>query len=300
MLGQPDWDDVRFFLAVYRSHTIRSAAKALGVSHSTVSRRLENFEGRLKTRLFHRQPDGFVLTSTGESILNAAEKVESEMLSLERDAMGQDGRLSGKIKITVPPPIAQYLITPILAKFNNEYPDITLEIDATYSASDLSRRDADIALRIHTPPDEHLLGRRLPDFVEYVYVSKDYAKTHTFMGPNANANWIGWGDNQELPSWVKKSQFPFCRVGVNSSDMLTHLHMAKADMGMAILPCFIGDLEEGLIRVPECKQYAARQAWVLTHPDLKTTERVRVCVRFLVDEIKKLEQLIAGNSLRAD
>ncbi len=296
MLGQPDWDDVRFFLAVYRSHTIRGAAKALGVSHSTVSRRLESFESRLKTKLFHRQPDGFVLTSAGESILNAAEKVESEMLSLEREAMGQDGKLAGKIKITVPPPIAQYLITPILAKFNNAYPDIALEIDATYSASDLSRRDADIALRIHTPPDDHLLGRRLPDFVEYVYVTKDYAENHTFMGPDANANWIGWGDEEEFPSWVKKSQFPFCRIGVNSGDMLTHLHIAKEGMGMAILPCFIGDEEKDLIRVPKGKEYAARQAWILTHPDLKTTERVRVCVRFLVDEIKKLEPLISGNN----
>lgn len=288
---------MRFFLAIHRSHTIRGAAKSLKVSHSTVSRRLEYFESGLNTRLFHRQPEGFVLTNTGESILASAEKIESEMLSLERDALGQDGKLSGNIKITVPPPIAQYLIMPIISKFMTKYKDISIEIDSTYSALDLSRRDADIALRVHTPPDENLLGRRLPEFAEYVYVSKSYAKSHTFFGSDASAEWIGWGDKDTFPAWVKKSQFPFCRVRVNTSDMLNHLHLAKAGMGMAILSCFIGDNDKDLIRVPKSKMHASRQAWILTHPDLKTTERVRVCVRYLVDEIKKLTPIISGESI---
>ncbi|MEM9330796.1 MAG: LysR family transcriptional regulator [Pseudomonadota bacterium] len=296
MVSQPDWDDLRFFLAIQRNHTIRRAANVLHVSHSTVSRRLDTFEKTLGSRLFDRLPEGFVLTETGEQIKERAERVEAEIRSIERDVLGRDARLSGKIKLTMPPPVAEYLMMPHLLAFQMKYPEIELEIDSSYSRSDLTRRDADIAIRIHSPPEDHLLGRRLPDFGESVYVSKVYAAENTFSGSEASAHWIGWGDMERFPSWVKKSRFPDCSVNLEAPNQLAQLSACKAGFGMAILPCFIGDFDPDLVRVPKAGLYSMRSAWILNHPDLKTTERVRVCVRFLVEAVKSMEDKVSGKA----
>jgi DNA-binding transcriptional LysR family regulator len=194
----------------------------------------------------------------------------------------------------MPPPVAEYLLMPHLLKFQEQYPEIELELDSSYSRSDLTRRDADIAVRIHSPPEDHLLGRRLPDFGESVYVSKKYASEHTFSGTNATARWIGWGDMERFPAWVKKSKFPQCPVNLEAPNQLAQLSACKSGFGMAILPCFIGDKDSELVRAPNAGIYSMRSAWILNHPDLKTTERVRVCVRFLVEAVKSMEDLVSG------
>ncbi len=293
-----DWDDLRVFLAIYRRQSVRSAAKLLGVSHSTASRRLENLETELGARLFDRTPDGFILTVAGERALVRSERIEDDMIGLERDAFGQDTRLSGPIRITMPPPIAQFLVLPHLVEFGRLYPEIEIEMESTYEFTDLSRRDADIAIRISRAPEDYLVGRRLPDLAEAVYATPEYVAKHTFTGDAPTARWIGWRNLEKFPKWIKKSDYPRCQTHWHLPNMLVHLEGAKAGLGMTIVSCFIGDKEPALIRVPPGKIYQSMPGWVLTHPDLKTTERVRVCVRFLVEAIKSHEALITGRRPR--
>ncbi len=142
-----EWDDLRIFLAVLRARSINGAAKLLGSSRSTVSRRLQAMEDQIAIKLFVRNPEGFVLTEVGEAMVARAERIESEILSMEREVFGRDAGLAGPIRISMFPQVAQSLVMPYIAQFAALYPDIEIELDASFEKADLTRRSADIAIR---------------------------------------------------------------------------------------------------------------------------------------------------------
>lgn len=291
-----EWSDVGIFLAVCRGRSVRSAARLLDVSHSTVSRRLGAMEKALGARLFDRRPEGYFLTAAGERILPHAERVESEITALKTGVFGLDTELAGPVRITMPPILAQCLLMPHLARFSDLYPDIGLEIISSYALSDMSRRNADIAVRFQEAPDGFLFGRRLPAFGDSIYATRAYIEAHSFTGENPSATWLGWGDGEDRPAWTADMPFPAMRVGHDCPDPLAQREAARAGLGAAILPCFIGDPDPDLIRVPGVDAFKSRPGWVLTHPDLKTTERVRTCVRFLVAAVESHTGLVTGTA----
>ncbi len=293
-MSQFDWDDLRVFLALHRGRSVRSASRRLGISHSTVSRRIDELETSIGTRLFDRLPAGFTLTSTGEIVLEHAERVESELLGLERQVIGHDAALSGHIQISLPPPVARHLVMPYLMSFGDLHPDIEIELVPTYAVADLTRREADIAIRFMDEPGDTLVGRRLPDFADAAYATPAYVEAHCFKGANASARWIGWQDTGPFPDWVKRSPFPNCPIHWQIPDILAQTAAAESGLGMAYLPCFVGDTNPSLMRVPPGEIIGARSGWVLTHPDLRATQRVRLCVQHLVDSILTNKELIIG------
>ena len=290
-----EWDDLRFFLAILRGRSVRAASKLLNVSHSTVSRRLHSMEEQLGIKLFVRQPEGFVLTETGEAMVERAERIESEIMSLEREVFGRDASLSGPVRITAPPLLAQYLLVPILADFAELYPQIEIEIDATFDIADLRRRNADIAIRFQVDPDDGLVSYRLPDFANSIYASPEYIEKYGFTGPNPSARWIGLGTKKTFAAWRNNSPYSNCKLQHMVSDMQVHLNAVKAGMGFAYLLCFLADNEPELVRLPGATTENVIATWALTHPDTIATERVRVCVRFLVNAIFERESLIRGD-----
>ncbi len=161
-----EWDDLRIFLAILRGRSINAAAKLLGSSRSTVSRRLQAMEDQLAIKLFVRLPEGFVLTEVGEAMVARAERVESEILSMEREVFGRDGGLAGPIRISMFPQVAQSLVMPYIAQFSALYPDIEIELDASFEKANLTRRSAppkiiSIAIPLPAPIPMHsgLVGR---------------------------------------------------------------------------------------------------------------------------------------------
>jgi DNA-binding transcriptional LysR family regulator len=292
-----EWDDLRIFLAVLRGRSVRAASKLLNVSHSTVSRRLQAMEEQLGIKLFIRQPEGFVLTEVGEAMVERAERVESEILSLEREVFGRDALLSGPVRISAPPLLAQHLLMPILARFSELYPQIEIEIDATFDVADLRRRNADIAIRFQTRPEETLVAHRLPDFGNAIYASPEYINKHCLTGTDPDGRWIALGSKEVLAHWRQETPYAGCKVQHIVSDMLAQLNAVKAGLGFAYLMCFLADSEPGLERLPGAGPEKTIPAWALTHPDVIATERVRVCVRYLVDAIFEREQVIGGKGL---
>ena len=295
-----EWGDLRIFLAVHRGNSIRAAAKSLHISHSTVSRRLAHMENALGAKLFTRNTEGLIATAVAEVILEHAEQVETQVLALHRQVQGQDVKLSGTVRVTMTPPIAQNLIMPHLAEFAERYPDINLELISTYALADMSRHHADIAIRFQETPDEHLFGRRWPAFGDSVYASPDYIEKHRFTGPDPTASWLGWGEKIRAPEWLRSSPFPNCPIHHQVPEIYAQLEAAKAGLGIGLLPCFLADPEPGLTRVHGAGIVRKRQGWVLTHPDLKTSERVRVCVRFLIDAVAKHKDLVTGTSVSGE
>lgn len=290
-----EWDDLRVFLAVQRGQSVRAASALLDVSHSTISRRLAGMETNLGTKLFVRTPGGLVATEVGLSIVERAERIESEVLGLEREIAGSATGLSGPIRISMPPLLAHHLIMPHIAEFSRLYPKIEVEVIAGYEIADLSRQHADIAIRFQNAPDDNLVGRRLPDFANSVYATPQYLAAHDITGPTPTARWVGWGNSKMQPDWQQVKELKRCKVGHMASDPMTQLAAVRENLGIGYFLCLLGDQEPGLVRVLPGKVYKERPGWVLTHPDLITSERVRTCVRFLVDSFAQHSDALAGH-----
>ena len=190
-----DWDDLKVFLSLNRSPNIRAAAMRLGVSHSTVSRRLTALEQALGAKLFLRNTDGLTATDTAAELLAHAERMESEVQRMQMQLLGRDARLAGRLRLSVPPPLVQHLLMPILADFMRRYPTIELEVLSAYGFSDPDRQHADVAIRFQHSPDPHLTGRRLPEMGYSVYAAPDSIAARQFHGPGADAEWIIWAES---------------------------------------------------------------------------------------------------------
>lgn len=291
-----DWDDLRFFLAVARKGSIRGAASDLGVNHSTVSRRIDAFEKKLDVRVFERLPSGYFLTQAGEEMLRSAERVQTEVTAAERRVAGRDARLSGLLRVTLPDSLAQSLLMPDLVAFCDAHPDIDLELIASSAMADLARRDADVAIRLSNDPPGYLVGRRLLKYATAIYASTAYLARHD---PIANADelrWIGWSDTVSDPQWVRESPFPRAPARNRIASTMVQLAAAKSGMGLAMLPCYLGDTEPTLRRTLPHRPVPDRDVWLLTHEDLRHTARVRRFLDFIADAILAKRDLMEGRS----
>ena len=174
MMQESDWNDLRSFLAIARAGSLQGAARILGVNHSTVFRRLNALEARLKVRLFDRSARGYGLTGAGEHMLASAERVEDEILGLERRLLGGDVRLAGTLRVTTTDTLAHGLLGPHLRAFQAAYPAIELELVTGNAFFDLSKREADVALRPSRHPGDAMVGRRLGEIAVALYGTPDY------------------------------------------------------------------------------------------------------------------------------
>lgn len=226
--------------------------------------------------------------------LGALNKIEAEMLEFERMVDGIDTQLEGSIRLTVPTPVVQFLLLPVLAKFKKLYPLIDIELVSTYGYTDLSRRDADIAIRFTHKPDEHLIARRLPDFVDAIYASRAYLKKHCKNGGLTSPEWIGWSDTEMFKTRVKKTQFSKAGIAWSMPSMPLQVEATKQGMGIALLPTIVGENTAGIIRVPNTDTFKGRPAWIMRHPDLRRLERARLFTDFVAEAIFSHEKLLSG------
>lgn len=289
-----DWDDLRFFLAVARTGSLRGAAKELGVNHSTVSRRIGAFEDRLGARLFERLPTGYLTTPAGENMLESVQSIEQSVAAIDRRVAGQDSRPGGLLRITIPPHLSLKLLLPDLAAFGEIHPEIKLELDISYGMADLAMREADVAIRMTNNPPQNLVGRRLVRSAKAIYASEAYLARHDPIGDPGSLTWIGWGDTVRYPRWVRESDFPQASVNHRVNDAIGQAEAAKAGMGMSMMPCHLGDLEPTLRRLPPGEAMPAYDLWILTHEDLRRTARVRAFLDFMSSAILAHRDLLEG------
>jgi len=291
------WDDFRTVLAVCREGTLSGAARLLGVNHSTVFRRVNALEDKLGVRLFERLPEGYAMTEAGESVREAGERIENEVFGLSRKLIGRDLGLHGTLRITAPDAFAIKLLTPLLVRFSHQYPDIRLELSMANNYLDLTRREADIAIRATTTPPETAIGRRLCALVTTVYGASSYLVVKQDIRSLEHHAWLMPDDAlAQLPfaRWLRK-QFPSAEVVYRSNSLLGLFEAVKRGMGIAPLPCFLGDPESGLQRLIEPPDALASELWLLSHPDLRRTARVRALKDFLSEAIDTERALIEGH-----
>jgi DNA-binding transcriptional LysR family regulator len=289
-----DWDDLKVAMTVAREGSIRSAAEALGVNNATVSRRVRRFEEQLGARLFDRTATGYAITAAGEEVLRSASAMEVEANAIERKLLGQDARLSGDIKFTAPEGLCLKLLMPDLVRFMDRYREVTLDIDISYRTADLTAREADIALRVTGRPPEHLVGRKIAIVAQAPYATPAYLASHNLEEEPANARWLGWSDFVPFPAWVRESSLPDTPVRGRLDSELAQLEAARQGAGISLLPFFIGEHDPNLVRVPGCPLIHRHELWLLSHPDVLQTARIRTLWNYLIEVLEKYDGLLTG------
>lgn len=287
-----NWDDFRFFLALARARTVSGAGRDLAVKHTTVARRISALEAKLATRLFERSTDGYVMTQAGENLYEHAALIEEQVQAADREVFGLDTQLQGELTLTGAQVTLNRLVIPHLDKFHELYPGIELQLSATVELEDLAARQADIALRLTPKPPDYLVGKKLLPLNQGIYGSSTYLNKHS-----KPQHIILWNDELEWPDWAKQ-HFADAKVVLRTNDVTSLLACVRNHMGLAQLPCYIGDSVTELRRLDLSLAPSDWSIWVLSHVDLRATARVRVCREFLIDIIQQQSRLIEGRDSR--
>ena len=271
-----DWDDLRYFLALARTGSIRAAGAALGVSHSTVSRRVDGLEERLGTRLFDRHRDGYALTEAGRDMLPAAERVEDEVCALSRGLAGGDARVSGPVRVTCGDEYLAALLLDDLAPWCAANPGVDLSLTTGGRFFNLARGEADLAVRVLAPqtdPPPYLVGQRVAPLMIASYVARRHAQRLDPSGPEAR--WLGYADGRPLVELIRAGAYPDLPVWGAFSTLTQAVRAATHGLGLALLPTYVGDPEPALVRLPKADLRHVADLWLLYHPDLKANARLQ-------------------------
>ncbi|MBO6511758.1 MAG: LysR family transcriptional regulator [Roseibium sp.] len=297
-MRQVEWSDLKLLLAFERGGTARRAGELAGVSHSTVSRRLDQLEKTVGVSLFERSGRGFRLTEAGQEMFASAERIEDEVLRLERKSFGQDQVLSGPVTLTCPDSLASEPFLRLLSEFCDAYPTIDLKLDTGHPVVNLDRREADLALRLGAEPEDYLVGRRLLKAARAVYASRPYLKRLNWDPNLYQARWISFSSPEQDENWKKTTPFPDLPTRLRCFDIRSQVTACRAGHGLVLLPCFLGDAEPDLVRVSTPKVTPRLTLWLLRHPDSRGNARVRALSEFLTSKTRSLEPLVEGKTAR--
>jgi DNA-binding transcriptional LysR family regulator len=296
-----DWDDVRYFLAVARGGSVRAAAERLGVNHSTVLRRIAQLEERLGAQMFEKLPSGYRLTDAGEEVLEFAEQMEASSNQLETRIFGRDQSVRGLLRVTLPPPLATHLLMPDFADFARLHPEIEMEILSVDQPVNLTTRQADVAIRVvydrnNLPPNLH--GLKGPELFGGVYISRDLLAASRAGAPE-RVRWIVWS-KYGVPDWARAGEVRATEVLFKTTDAGAQLAAVRQGLGITTLPCFIGDADPLLVRVPGTDLHLYGTLWLLTQGETRKTKRVRLFTEFISRRLAGYVQLLAGLSYSRD
>lgn len=285
------WDDLRFVLAIARSGNLAAAAAALGVNHSTMFRRLNALEDGLGSKLFERLPTGYRPTDSGLRLIEAAERMETEALALDRELTGRDTRLSGQLRVTCSETLGYKILTGEIARFNKLHPGIDIDLSVDNRVIDLSRREADVALRATRPSEGDLFGRKIADIRWGLFASANYLREHAApkriddLAKHAVIGWSETAPQTKAARWIAK-HVPATAIGFRSSTILNQYIAAKDGLGVALLPVYLPTGDGRLVRVLALKDFTT-EMWIVTHRSLKDTARVRAFMEIVGDGVKR-------------
>lgn len=287
-----DWNDLRYFLAVARCHSLTEASRVLRVSQATVARRIQALEQALAAPLFTKSNDGYALTPQGDSLLPHAEQAESQLLWLERGGAVPAEEVAGIVRLAMPELLGQHFIIPALADFCEEHPQIRLEAVADVRPLSLKRREADLLVRLVRPSHGDYTVKRVGSIALALYASPAYAARHGMPETLAELEQhrlIGWDSGLGfLPfsRWLVDA-VPAAAVAFRAHTMSAQLAAVEAGVGLTVLPAFVAR-KFGFTRALKQEAPLFSDIWLLLAADAQNVMRVRL----LADHLS--ERLSAG------
>ncbi len=286
------WDDLRFVLAIARTGNLAAAASALGVNHSTMFRRLNALEDDIGSKLFERLAVGYRPTDSGQRLIEAAERMETEALALDRELSGRDTRLSGQLRVTCSETLAARVLMPFIAGFRSQHPGILVDLIVENRMIDMARREADVALRATRPSQGDLFGRKIADVQWSLFASPAYLKTHgtpkTLADLDTHAV-IGWAENAtqtKAGAWLLKNA-PSSNIGFRVNGFVNQFVAARDGLGLALLPVYLAAGDKNVVPILGRIKNLVTEMWIVTHRSLKDTARVRAFMDNVGDGVKR-------------
>lgn len=298
-MKQLSWDDFKLVKTIADCKGMAGAAKNLKVNHSTVFRQLSQVEKNLGVALFERHRNGYELTPAGEEMTSLAQRMDDDVANFTRKLAGQEMAPAGELRITTNDVLLTHLLAPLLARYGKQYPDIRLDIVLANQALSLSKRDADVAIRATDSPPEALVGRRIADlaWALYGHVSDfpQEAKAPE-MAELYQSRWVAFSEGFSASRTARfiHERVSTERIALKLNTVLGLTEAIENQIGIGPLPCFIGDTHLKLVRLTPPLPEIASSLWLLTHPDLRHSVRVRSFMDFMAIELTRMRRLIEG------
>ncbi|MCO5092440.1 LysR family transcriptional regulator [Bosea sp. (in: a-proteobacteria)] len=293
------WDDFRLIKAIADHDGLTGAAAALSVNHSTVFRRLGQIEEIVGVPLFERRKTGYVATVAGAEMAALAGRIDEDVTAFARRLAGRDVAPSGELRITTTDTLYQNALLPVFAAFRRANPLIRLDVVVGNQALNLSKRDADIAIRASDTPGETLVGRRIATIAWAVYGRAEDGVSEAEKADPAllyQRDWVALGDqlsHLKAARFVREHVAPE-RIALRSSAVLGMAEAVAQGLGIGPVPCFIADRRPDLMRLLPPQPDFATGLWLLTHPDIRHVPRVRAFMDFCGGELARQRSLFEG------
>lgn len=288
-LGSTDWDDYRYFLAVADAGSLSAAAQRLGSSQPTVGRRIAGLEARLEARLFIRSQQGYALTPAGEAIIDAARRLAADHREIELRVKGQSAQLGGTVAVTTSESMSVGWLIPRLSRFRELYPDIRLEVHLDSAQVDITKGDADIALRFDRPGDDNALFARKVGRAGFgLYASATYLRRRGTPGAMADLHkhaFIGAAGrltHTQMPGWIAE----VAQADVMAcNSMLGVFAAVEAALGIGVLPEYMAQPTRTLRRLFPEQFCPVLDVWLVVHPHTQVAARIQAVLDFLAAEV---------------
>ncbi len=295
MNAELSWDEFRLVKAIADSRSLTGAAERLGLNHSTVFRRLAALENAIGARLFERSRSGYDTTAAGTEMVALATTMANSIVAFERRVAGRDTKPMGQLCITTTEAIGQHFLPGIVAQFRAQNPGVVIDLVLCESALNLSRRDADVAIRVTNNPPETLVGRRICAVRWAIYCRRELASAHGSRAIDSTP-FIGYREgfgSAAARRWIE-THVPTPRLAARVNSIHCMVDLAVQGFGAGILPCFLGDLRPELIRLRRMPSDVDRGLWILTHSDLRRSARVRAFMDFAGSELARQRRAVEG------
>jgi DNA-binding transcriptional LysR family regulator len=280
----PDWEDLHHFVTLAREGTLSAAARTLGVDHATVARRVAALETSTGLKLVDRRSRATVLTDDGRRIAAVAAPMEEAAFAVGRAARAAKPEIDGEVTISAPPNFASSVIAPQLVRLRQQYPGVQIKLIGEKRKASLSRREADIALRLMRPVEAGLFVRKIGSFGFSLYGAPSYLE----KTPPHALSFIGYDASMaESPQevWLR-TIIGEREVVLRTNDLETQLAAARSGLGVAALPHYLGDGDPHLRRHTVTQKPINREIWLAVHRDLRQVPAVRAVMEFLVSCLK--------------
>ncbi|MEP0069950.1 LysR family transcriptional regulator [Pyruvatibacter sp.] len=298
-MSQANWDLYRVFLAVAEARSYSGAGRQLKLSHATVGRKITELEEALGTKLFVQTNDGFGLSPGGEKLKAEADEIASAVLRAGHALSDASGTPQGIVRVSTAATLAGYWLMPHMSAFTERYPQIEIEFVTDAWPASVTRREAEIVIRLYGPGEENLVGRKIARCGVAFYASRDYADANGL--PQQRGEWAehrligfaGEANEAELARWaghVTRGAPTYLRC----SSMADMVSAVRTHAGIAPLTCLQGDAHEDLVRVAPDKLFSATDVWLLAHPDLTNTPAVRAVLDFIAEAAKTDRDMLLG------
>lgn len=291
-----DWGDIQFFVAVAESGSIGQAAQRLGVHHSTVLRRIAHLERTLACRLFDRLPGGYALTTSGNALAEHLAGLSEQVDAVQRHLTGLDPAIEGPIRVTSSDIVVEGLLMPLLARFRRQHPKVRVQLVMNYGFTALTRREADIAVRGADKVPKDLVARHVGRIETVLCASQAYLERAGPDLPLAAHRWVAVDESLSFAlfeDWFRR-HVGRDRVVLRVDSLVGVADAVAAGIGLGMLPRPLVHARPQLVQLQPPEPGLDKAIWVLMHPDVQRTARVRALFEFLHEQLAADARLAHG------